>query len=776
MFLLMAGLSVSVALGACPETYFDKDCGRDGAWASGTYGCLLGVFQGVEAYSNGNWTGGGCGKYQCVDYVRRFYHDEVGNTLGALGPEAYAVNAFASWHDNSDLTQYANGATTSPPAPGDIYCNSGHVFGHIAIIKSVDLVAMRVVICDQNRFPGEFEKELALHVDGQGRYSIDPIYSGYATQGWLRDPAYVFSSFDCAWVTQSIVPNAAFFPGQLVECQVKYKNTGSSTWHNDPIAYPESYVALASTNEAGTPYISFFNRPPDSPDPDVNWLTDKVPCTMQEASVAPGDTGTFVFTGRINLNAVPGSHKIYFGPVYKNKVLPGWGKMHFPIVVAPGWVASVPANDCSGPVDGNNQWHQPNFYPRYNQWRPQTVPDVAGWGCNDCDRFYRYWYDYPGAEVNIGASLHFASDDAIAIYVNGQFVGEWGNGCHQSGCVNGPGNCAINFQVPDVEISHYLHKGPNLISARVTDRDGGEYFSLAVNEHPLVITSKAICCLGADNCMPITEGYTSIDCQQAGGQVLVGGWFDCSTFSSCTNPQLKGKSDPALFFTTPLPLPALPAQLTFTLDESKPREAYYDLPEVLGGARLDVADFTGEFTVLAQETNHPDTVDLLITDYSFECPSVLLGGLSTGISYVRLDSSATAVHHGTYVRSSRMVDVIVQSVLFNDLFLESDPIRSRSQIHGRLNLQTGVLEAGSETYNVLPSPCVTIACGDVNGSCQIDITAAVALILYIFAGGAPPSDPQGGDVSCDGKCNIGDAVYLVNYIFASGPVPCAACP
>ena len=373
-------------------------------------------------------------------------------------------------------------------------------------------------------------------------YSSDPCWTN--PQGCWFDPMtflvnenpYMF--YSCEFTSQSISPVGPYGPGQLVTCQVRYRNTGSSTWHNDPIVHPESYVELASTNEAGVPSESFFNFPPDAPDPDVNWKTDIVPCTMQETSVAPGAIATFNFQGRVNLNATPGNHKIYFGPTHNGTVLPGWGEMHYPIVVSAGWVATVPTNDCSGPVDGALQWHQPDFTPRYGPWRAVAVPD-AGWGCDGCDRFYRFWYEYPGTASGLGASLEFHADNAITLYVNGQFVGEWGSGCHTDACVNPPYNCSVNYHAPDADITSYLHQGSNLIAAHVSDGGGIEYFSLSVNEHPLLIMEKAICCLGGNTCLPITPGYTSANCQQDNGQLYIGGWLDCGQFSSCNNRQQK---------------------------------------------------------------------------------------------------------------------------------------------------------------------------------------------------------------------------------------------
>jgi hypothetical protein len=67
-------------------------------------------------------------------------------------------------------------------------------------------------------------------------------------------------------------------------------------------------------------------------------------------------------------------------------------------------------------------------------------------------------------------------------------------------------------------------------------------------------------------------------------------------------------------------------------------------------------------------------------------------------------------------------------------------------------------------------------CGDVDASGVVNIADAVALVTYVFGGGAAPNPLSRGDADCDGLVNISDAVYLVMYIFGGGPAPCAACP
>jgi hypothetical protein len=67
-------------------------------------------------------------------------------------------------------------------------------------------------------------------------------------------------------------------------------------------------------------------------------------------------------------------------------------------------------------------------------------------------------------------------------------------------------------------------------------------------------------------------------------------------------------------------------------------------------------------------------------------------------------------------------------------------------------------------------------CADADGSGAVNISDAVCLISYIFAGGPAPDPLISGDANCDDTVNVTDAVYLISYIFAGGPAPCADCP
>lgn len=76
---------------------------------------------------------------------------------------------------------------------------------------------------------------------------------------------------------------------------------------------------------------------------------------------------------------------------------------------------------------------------------------------------------------------------------------------------------------------------------------------------------------------------------------------------------------------------------------------------------------------------------------------------------------------------------------------------------------------------VTDAPDPDYVCGDADNSGSVSISDAVALISYIFGGGAPPNPMESGDCNCDNVVSISDAVSLINFIFAGGPAPCSGC-
>ncbi len=74
--------------------------------------------------------------------------------------------------------------------------------------------------------------------------------------------------------------------------------------------------------------------------------------------------------------------------------------------------------------------------------------------------------------------------------------------------------------------------------------------------------------------------------------------------------------------------------------------------------------------------------------------------------------------------------------------------------------------------NGIPDECEASLCGDANADGEINVSDAVWIINYVFAGGDPPDPLQAGEVNCDGDVNVSDAVWIINFVFEGGNEPC----
>jgi hypothetical protein len=125
-------------------------------------------------------------------------------------------------------------------------------------------------------------------------------------------------------------------------------------------------------------------------------------------------------------------------------------------------------------------------------------------------------------------------------------------------------------------------------------------------------------------------------------------------------------------------------------------------------------------------------------------------------------------------------EVIAQNVPFVNGVLwvingpQTDSCLMKLAIHDLVgNSASTISEDLTFKVHSIPSGCTS--CGNANGDANINITDAVFLIAYVFAGGMAPGDcnyANGlGDANGDGVVNITDCVYLVAYIFAGGAAP-----
>lgn len=61
--------------------------------------------------------------------------------------------------------------------------------------------------------------------------------------------------------------------------------------------------------------------------------------------------------------------------------------------------------------------------------------------------------------------------------------------------------------------------------------------------------------------------------------------------------------------------------------------------------------------------------------------------------------------------------------------------------------------------------------GDNNGDGELDVSDAVFLLLYLFAGGLEPECQKSADADDSGILDLTDATYLLDFAFLLGPAP-----
>ena len=66
--------------------------------------------------------------------------------------------------------------------------------------------------------------------------------------------------------------------------------------------------------------------------------------------------------------------------------------------------------------------------------------------------------------------------------------------------------------------------------------------------------------------------------------------------------------------------------------------------------------------------------------------------------------------------------------------------------------------------------------GDVDGSGRVDISDGIALLNFLFTGGAPPECFDAADVSDDASVDISGAIYILNFLFLGGSAPSVPFP
>jgi hypothetical protein len=75
------------------------------------------------------------------------------------------------------------------------------------------------------------------------------------------------------------------------------------------------------------------------------------------------------------------------------------------------------------------------------------------------------------------------------------------------------------------------------------------------------------------------------------------------------------------------------------------------------------------------------------------------------------------------------------------------------------------------SFEVLPPIPITFRRGYVNRDLKVDISDAIFLLSWLFAGSTPPSCMAAANVNGQGKVDVSDSIWMLNWIFLGGPRP-----
>lgn len=155
------------------------------------FGTTTGTYNGVPAYSNCHYTyfsgqpnsysGYTTGyKWQCVEYVARYFKAVFNKKIAGGNANTYCDNASAKGLKKSD-----NGKTGDKPQPGNVICSNGGSYGHCAIVRKVGSDYVEVIEQNFNSSSSDANHRLSLKKDSNGKYKVGGFSSSYPVACWM---------------------------------------------------------------------------------------------------------------------------------------------------------------------------------------------------------------------------------------------------------------------------------------------------------------------------------------------------------------------------------------------------------------------------------------------------------------------------------------------------------------------------------------------------------------------------------------------------------------
>ena len=154
-------------------------------------GTILASYKGVPARSNQNYPYSSCAgqseyglRYQCVEYVRRFYHLVKGieTREGRMREKWEHANSFFKTASEKGLDAFENGGGVAP-FPDDVLAFQGGPYGHVAIVTAV--TDDHIDIIEQN-FSSAGTARLAYNPTTNWVSDRSVPGGSMVLEGWLR--------------------------------------------------------------------------------------------------------------------------------------------------------------------------------------------------------------------------------------------------------------------------------------------------------------------------------------------------------------------------------------------------------------------------------------------------------------------------------------------------------------------------------------------------------------------------------------------------------------
>lgn len=183
--IILTGLFLLTSLGLAEAASYNTYLGSFNniyVYSNGTPGYVSGKTNSVNGYITGY-------KWQCVEFVNRYFWLKFGKKISGGNANTYYANA-----SGKGLNRAANGGTNKPQV-GNILTSNGGSYGHVAIIRSVPTTSSTgtyTMYVSQQNFT-ESTQDVSYPISmkvtkdsvGKYHYTVSGFSSSYPVQGWM---------------------------------------------------------------------------------------------------------------------------------------------------------------------------------------------------------------------------------------------------------------------------------------------------------------------------------------------------------------------------------------------------------------------------------------------------------------------------------------------------------------------------------------------------------------------------------------------------------------